>query len=851
MKFLKIKKIFFIIIIILGIFIFNKVEAKHSGTPGSQFPGTCAETMADVPLTDAYFDTSEAGKKSYALSSWYENAVQAWRSTNLQKITFAGQTKDKINQDIYVNKAAANDFTNFGKAIAECEEVKQGIYHITVYDHFACRMITASASTEKKLSTHANGKAIDINVPTNKYTTKTCQPGGCDFSPCIIQAAKDNNISWGGGLITPALYPGICDAQHFEWTGTGSNISDSDLNFCKTTPVFRTDHKIGSLCNSNSDCQSNDCESSTKKDSSGNTLSFCDCGEVDLSVTGFDESQDCADAYGGNKADWTCKDGPPATWDLDYCLNNLVAKNTKFPVEPLADLSFRDYILDPTMAYLATSEDELKDILTRKPVPLIKIPGLSFSGGKEVEDALGKYIVIPFFGEYLAAIYKYGVVIASIIAVVMIINNGLKWIMSGGTPEKINDAKKRIMQSIVGLLLAVGSYALLFYINPELVKFVNLRIKTVDKKTLTNLEVGYYEEGSISTIASYDLVRKGFVKAALSPSTCVDYQGFSLDTREKRATRLKQILKIWKNIAVDQGGALYSAGGRLNADGSCRNTGNAFYLGGKISQAILMQNIKKLKNDKEPILLNGLTFNMANITAAQTVAVGITNCWDLLTKSVSISLTDDLAKGDNTSSSDRNITNGMKFFGLDVKKESVATCVTVYRKLYANLYSDIATASGRLCGDCGSFQESLFYNCFDTRIVGEDIKKNYHFKSTSKSTSYTVTNSNITKIEEELKFGSLIRLPGHWIMYTGKSNDPAINYVIFEMGGGYASPTGISAEKTIRETFDPGYYFSSAKVNTDFTAYMKNVIEKKGTDKPKSINITVFDLLDPTNFPPF
>lgn len=121
------------------------------------------------------------------------------------------------------------------------------------------------------------------------------------------------------------------------------------------------------------------------------------------------------------------------------------------------------------------------ELILQKPKLQITIPGLSkFSEIVEKEEGGSTYIYIPFLGEYMAAIYRYAVIISSIFAVVMIINNGLKWVISGGTPEKVNEAKTRIGQSLVGLLLVVGSYTLLYTINPELVKFNNLRVKTVE-----------------------------------------------------------------------------------------------------------------------------------------------------------------------------------------------------------------------------------------------------------------------------------------------------------------------------------------------------------------------------------
>ncbi|MBU2542392.1 pilin [Patescibacteria group bacterium] len=127
------------------------------------------------------------------------------------------------------------------------------------------------------------------------------------------------------------------------------------------------------------------------------------------------------------------------------------------------------------------------ELILQKPKLQITIPGLSkFSEIVQKEEGGSTYIYIPFLGEYMAAIYRYAVIISSIFAVVMIINNGLKWVISGGTPEKVNEAKTRIGQSLVGLLLVVGSYTLLYTINPELVKFNNLRVKTVEGRALSD-----------------------------------------------------------------------------------------------------------------------------------------------------------------------------------------------------------------------------------------------------------------------------------------------------------------------------------------------------------------------------
>ncbi len=76
-------------------------------------------------------------------------------------------------------------------------------------------------------------------------------------------------------------------------------------------------------------------------------------------------------------------------------------------------------------------------------------------------------------GEFIQFIYNYGIILASIISVIMIIVAGLQWTMSGGNTSTIDSAKKRIGGAIVGLVIALLSYTILFAINPQL---LNLRL---------------------------------------------------------------------------------------------------------------------------------------------------------------------------------------------------------------------------------------------------------------------------------------------------------------------------------------------------------------------------------------
>lgn len=122
------------------------------------------------------------------------------------------------------------------------------------------------------------------------------------------------------------------------------------------------------------------------------------------------------------------------------------------------------------------------------PVPRIKIPGLTFTSTSDFEslverDSQGEITsyYIPFLGEYLSAFYRYSVALASVLCIFLIIISGIQWMFYGESPDNVDAAKTRIQGALTGLLLAVGSYTILYTIDPSLVEFKNLKIDVVQK----------------------------------------------------------------------------------------------------------------------------------------------------------------------------------------------------------------------------------------------------------------------------------------------------------------------------------------------------------------------------------
>lgn len=138
------------------------------------------------------------------------------------------------------------------------------------------------------------------------------------------------------------------------------------------------------------------------------------------------------------------------------------------------------------------------------PAPRIRIPGLIFTSAEDIakntfkDESDNIYVSIPFLGEYIAAVYQYAVAFVSIIAVIIIIISGIQWSSSAGDSTIIQGAKKRIEQAIIGLVLIIFTYVILFTINPNLTRFNAISLLFVQGDALEH--VTYFPEDLYSQI---------------------------------------------------------------------------------------------------------------------------------------------------------------------------------------------------------------------------------------------------------------------------------------------------------------------------------------------------------------
>ncbi|MFC1687170.1 pilin [Patescibacteria group bacterium] len=112
-----------------------------------------------------------------------------------------------------------------------------------------------------------------------------------------------------------------------------------------------------------------------------------------------------------------------------------------------------------------------------------KIPGLTkdIPVRNEEGNIIGEKHLVKDLPCFIIGIYKYFSGAAAIIATVMMMYGGYKYVISFGSPQKMKDAQDTIVAAMVGLVITLGSYLLLYTINPKLVEFPDLVVEPVSK----------------------------------------------------------------------------------------------------------------------------------------------------------------------------------------------------------------------------------------------------------------------------------------------------------------------------------------------------------------------------------
>jgi hypothetical protein len=124
----------------------------------------------------------------------------------------------------------------------------------------------------------------------------------------------------------------------------------------------------------------------------------------------------------------------------------------------------------------ATSSASTAAVTPSYPTPQLEIPIPEVDFVKPALEA--GVLSSNFIGTYVSGVYKFLIGFAFVIAVVMIMIGGLQYVIGASTGE-IGKAKERIKNAVVGFVLLLFVYVILFTVNPNLTVFEELAIEVI------------------------------------------------------------------------------------------------------------------------------------------------------------------------------------------------------------------------------------------------------------------------------------------------------------------------------------------------------------------------------------
>lgn len=96
---------------------------------------------------------------------------------------------------------------------------------------------------------------------------------------------------------------------------------------------------------------------------------------------------------------------------------------------------------------------------------------------------LGGTTTVQDIGAYISAGYNYLLGIGVTLTIIFLMIGGVQYLVSGGASEGITKAKTRMKNAVIGLVLLLGAYVILFTINPNLVRLEVPRLPLVKNLT--------------------------------------------------------------------------------------------------------------------------------------------------------------------------------------------------------------------------------------------------------------------------------------------------------------------------------------------------------------------------------
>ncbi len=133
------------------------------------------------------------------------------------------------------------------------------------------------------------------------------------------------------------------------------------------------------------------------------------------------------------------------------------------------------------------------------------------------------------FGVFISNLYKFGIWTVGICALLMIVIGGYFYAASGGNNATMQKAKGFITDAIIGLILALLAYLILYIINPELVKIktsstgsgATAPSSTTNKRSVGNTGSGLCKPTNIGPCSVENLKKTCFGEANAEKASAI------------------------------------------------------------------------------------------------------------------------------------------------------------------------------------------------------------------------------------------------------------------------------------------------------------------------------------------
>src|SRR3989344_6365017 len=202
----------------------------------------------------------------------------------------------------------------------------------------------------------------------------------------------------------------------------------------------------------------------------------------------------------------------------------------------------------------------------------VKAPTLAVSIGGQTQLLSGigpcqddsSKLCVNWLAEYVSIIYRYGVSVTVILAVVSVMIGGFLWLVSAGSPDKVGRAKEFITAAIFGLVIALFSFLILQTVNPRLVNPAELTLIGIKASVAEELErvndpkgcCGYYSGNKTGQFA---LCRDSFRSDCNSTNVTT-----AIFTSEITCAQLPQCTGLVRNIGACYCTTSYASGGGIS-----------------------------------------------------------------------------------------------------------------------------------------------------------------------------------------------------------------------------------------------------------------------------------------------